>query len=175
MKKFLVAVLFTAFIGVGFAVEIRSDFLYSLVLRVIAEGEISPDEMVTILTACEKNNKKVGKQCWEVLDQLVETEVKGEEKTAEETAQKMREEVKEEVREEVKAEVKEDVKEEIKEQVKAELKAEEEEKKRLEEEAEQKKQEEEEKARQEAYEECTKKNPPTFSRFWFYFDPCAAA
>ena len=154
MKKFLVAVLFTAFIGVGFAVEIRSDFLYSLVLRVIAEGEISPDEMVTILTACEKNNKKVGKQCGEVLDQLVETEVKGEEKTAEETAQKMREEVKEEVMEEVKAEVKEDVKEEIKEQVKAELKAEEEEKKRLEEEAEQKRQEEEAKARQEAYEKC---------------------
>jgi MOSC domain-containing protein YiiM len=76
MKKFLIAVLFTAFIGVGFAVEIRSDFLYSLVLRVIAEGEISPDEMITILTACEKNNKKLGKQCGEVFDQLVETEVK---------------------------------------------------------------------------------------------------
>jgi hypothetical protein len=53
------------------------------------------------------------------------------------------------------------MKNEIKEQVKAELKAEEEEKKRLEEEEEQKRLEEQQKA----YEECTKKNPPRFTRW----------
>ena len=126
MKKILVAsLLVVCFMGCTFAVEIKSNFLYALVLQVLTEWEISPDQMVTVLQNCEKKNKKLGKQCWEVVTMMtVDTEKKAEEE------KKTKEELKAEVKEEVKAEVKD----EIKEQVKAELKAEEEEKKRLEEE-----------------------------------------
>lgn len=123
--------------GCTFAVEIKSNFLYALVLQVLTEWEISPDQMVTVLQNCEKKNKKLGKQCWEVVTMMtVDTEKKAEEekKTKEELKAEVKEEVKAEVREQVKAEVTAEVKDEIKEQVKAELKAEEEEKKRLEEE-----------------------------------------
>jgi hypothetical protein len=37
MKKAILAVMFTCFIGVSCAVEIKTDFLYTLVLQVIAE------------------------------------------------------------------------------------------------------------------------------------------
>ena len=121
------------FMGCTFAVEIKSNFLYALVLQVLAEWEISPDQMVTVLQNCEKKNKKLGKQCWEVVTMMtVDTEKKVEEEKK--TKEELKEEVKAEVREQVKAEVTAEVKDEIKEQVKAELKAEEEEKKRLEEE-----------------------------------------
>ena len=121
------------FMGCTFAVEIKSNFLYALVLQVLTEWEISPDQMVTVLQNCEKKNKKLGKQCWEVVTMMtVDTEKKAEEekKTKEELKAEVKEEVKEEVkaevREQVKAEVTAEVKDEIKEQVKAELKAEEE-------------------------------------------------
>lgn len=131
MKKMILAVMFTCFIGVSCAVEIKTDFLYMLVLQVIAEWKISNEDLVKLLQTCEKNNKNLGKQCWEVVTKLTETGVVKIEKTETE----VRAEVKEEVKEEVRAEITEDMKNEIKEQVKAELKAEEEEKKRLEEEA----------------------------------------
>ena len=165
MKKAILAVMFTCFIGVSCAVEIKTDFLYTLVLQVIAEWKISNEDLVKLLQTCEKNNKDLGKQCWEVVTKLTETGVVKVEKTEEE----VRAEVKEEVKEEVRAEITEDMKNEIKEQVKAELKAEEEEKKRLEEEEEQKRLEEERKA----YEECTKKNPPRFTKWMWFYDPCA--
>lgn len=150
MKKILVAsLLAVGFMGCTFAVEIKSNFLYALVLQVLTEWEISPDQMVTVLQNCEKKNKKLGKQCWEVVTMMtVDTEKKAEEEKK--TKEELKEEVKEEVREQVTAEVKD----EIKEQVKAELKAEEEEKKRLEEEAEQKQREEDYQKAKEAYEKC---------------------
>lgn len=147
MKKMILAIMFTCFIGVSCAVEIKTDFLYTLVLQVIAEWKISNEDLVKLLQTCEKNNKNLGKQCWEVVTKLTETGVVKVKKTEEE----VRTEVKEEVKEEVRAEITEDMKNEIKEQVKAELKAEEEEKKRLEEEA---RLEEEKRKEEEFKEKC---------------------
>lgn len=182
MKKFLIAsLLVVGFMGCTFAVEIKSNFLYALVLQVLTEWEISPDQMVTVLQNCEKKNKKLGKQCWEVVTMMtVDTEKKAEEenKTKEELKAEVKEEVKAEVREQVTAEVKD----EIKEQVKAELKAEEEaeaERKRLEEEeVERLRQEELQKnydAAMKSYQECTRthQNPFPNNPYYHYISPCS--
>jgi hypothetical protein len=39
-------------------------------MQVITEGEMSKDEMVIVLKACEKKNKKLGKQCGEVVTMI---------------------------------------------------------------------------------------------------------
>lgn len=79
-------------IGAVSAAEITSDVLYLLVMQVLAEGEISQDEMVIVLKSCEKKNKKLWVQCGEVAEKLWGTE---------------KEESKEEVEEETKTEKKE--------------------------------------------------------------------
>lgn len=170
MKKFLVAsLLVVGFMGCTFAVEIKSNFLYALVLQVLTEWEISPDQMVTVLQNCEKKNKKLGKQCWEVVTMMtVDTEKKAEEEKK--TKEELKEEVKAEVREQVKAEVTAEVKDEIKEQVKAELKAEKEaeaERIRLEEEeAERLRQEEQQKLREQQQAACKNSKIPCRPYYW---------
>lgn len=80
LKKVLLCFAFSCMIWGVFAGEVSSGVLYALAMQVIAEGEMSKDEMIVVLKACAKNNKKVWKQCWEVVEMIWDTEEKTETK-----------------------------------------------------------------------------------------------
>ena len=80
IKKVLLCFIFSCMLWGVFAGEVSSTVLYALAMQVIAEGEMSKDEMVIVLKACEKKNKKIGKQCWEVVTMLWDVEEKTETK-----------------------------------------------------------------------------------------------
>lgn len=155
MKKLLLVLTFGLFIGWTYAMEVTPNLLYALALQVLTEWEISADELVTVFKGCEKKNKKLWKQCGEVVKLFeAEKEVK---EIKEEKEEKSEEEIRAEIKEEVKQEMKDNLKEEIKEEVKAEIKAEEEaeaERIRLEEEAERQRIAEEQKK---VIDECMKR------------------
>jgi len=78
MKKFLFLFWCCILFGFTYAIEISADVLYLLAVEIIADWEATKEQMVWIFQSCEKNNKKLSKQCKEVLQKLWETEKQSE-------------------------------------------------------------------------------------------------
>ena len=78
MKKFLFLFWFFVLFGFTYAIEINADLLYSLAVKIITDWEATKEQIIFIFQSCEKNNKKLSKQCEEVLQRFWETEKKSE-------------------------------------------------------------------------------------------------
>ena len=78
MKKFLFLFWCCILFGFTYAIEISADVLYLLAVEIISDWEATKEQMVWIFQSCEKNNKKLSKQCKEVLQKLWETEKQSE-------------------------------------------------------------------------------------------------